>query len=126
MKEFAIAAMLAASGGMLFAQHGESQPIKCIPRVNGCAETERGMATRAGPQGKAVPPYVAVTNGTIRYYRAIRHVCCRKAEIQSTVDGHSIVVFENRRLRGDVAGAGGNPRHTLRDAAGAPRRDQRI
>ncbi|MFH1834723.1 MAG: hypothetical protein ABH851_00885, partial [Methanobacteriota archaeon] len=57
------------------------QNIILSPLVKGCAETDKGMATKALGEGTEQEPKIDVNGNGIVYSRSINHLCCRKAEI---------------------------------------------
>jgi hypothetical protein len=70
------------------------QNIILSPIVRGCAETESGTATKSVGEGVEQEPKIEVVENSIKYSRAINHLCCRKAEIQKETVGSTINIFE--------------------------------
>jgi hypothetical protein len=63
--------------------------------IRGCAETDKGMATRSSGEGTEQEPKIEINGNQIKYSRAINHMCCRKAEIQNEIINSTINIFEN-------------------------------
>jgi len=62
------------------------------PLVKGCAQTDKGTASRA--TGLEQEPKIEVNGNSIKYSRAIEHQCCRKVELQKEINGSAINIFE--------------------------------
>ena len=62
--------------------------------IKGCAETENGIATKSRSRKPEVEPTIRIENGTLIYSRVIKHVCCRKVEIEKIVIKKTIVFNE--------------------------------
>ncbi|MFH1470234.1 MAG: hypothetical protein ABIF01_00640 [Candidatus Micrarchaeota archaeon] len=61
--------------------------------VKGCAESEKGMATRAFQNDERGPGLV-ISGGELLYYRAINHLCCRHAEVRGELAGSDLDIYE--------------------------------
>ncbi|MCD6557673.1 MAG: hypothetical protein J7K31_01420 [Candidatus Aenigmarchaeota archaeon] len=70
------------------------QNIILLPSVKGCAETDKGMATKAFGEGTEQEPKIEVSGNEIIYSRAINHLCCRKAEIEKETKDSVINIYE--------------------------------
>lgn len=66
--------------------------ISFTSSVKGCAETEKGMATRAFNEERE--PSIAVFGNKLIYDRAISHLCCRKVEMKREIAGSKINIYE--------------------------------
>ena len=64
------------------------------PLVKGCAETDRGMASRAAGGESETEPAIEVIGNTLRYTRALQHQCCRKVEFEHEIQGTEITLYE--------------------------------
>ncbi len=62
--------------------------------VKGCAETDHGMASKSVGLGKEQYPEIEVSGNSIIYSRAIKHLCCRKAEFKKEINGNKINIYE--------------------------------
>lgn len=62
--------------------------------VKGCAETDKGMATKAFGEGIEQKPKIEVNGNEVLYSRAINHLCCRKAEIEKEIQNSVINIYE--------------------------------
>jgi hypothetical protein len=62
--------------------------------IRGCAETDKGMATKGVGNGTEKEPKIEVSENNVTYSRAINHLCCRKVEIQKEIIGSTINIFE--------------------------------
>ena len=62
------------------------------PNIHGCAETEKGMATRS----LTPPTELKITpNANGFFFRhALDHQCCRKAELTYTREGNTLTIIE--------------------------------
>jgi hypothetical protein len=65
------------------------------PTVTGCAETDKGMASRSLGGTTEQAPKIAVKGNQISYSRALNHLCCRKAEVSHKISGSAIDIYEN-------------------------------
>ena len=70
------------------------QNIILSPLVKGCAETDKGMATKSLGEGTEQEPKIDVNGNEVLYYRAINHLCCRKAEIEKETESSIINIYE--------------------------------
>lgn len=68
------------------------QNIVLLPLIKGCAETDKGMATRA--EGIEKNPQIEVNGNEVLYSRAISHQCCRQAEIEKETQNSTINIYE--------------------------------
>ena len=68
--------------------------IVLLSLVEGCAETEEGMATKSVGEEDEQEPKIEVTGNKIKYSRAINHLCCRKAEISKEASNSIINIYE--------------------------------
>ncbi len=67
--------------------------ITFTPSISGCAETEKGMATRSllnRPNELVITP---LADG-FRFHHALTHQCCRKAELTHRIEEQVITIFE--------------------------------
>lgn len=71
-----------------------NQKIVLLPLIKGCAETDKGMATKSFGEEIERSPSIEVTGNEIKYSRAINHLCCRKADIQKEINNSVINIFE--------------------------------
>lgn len=69
-----------------------NQNIAFSYSVKGCAETDRGMATKSINIEKE--PNIEVFGNEIRYSRSINHLCCRKVEIYKEIENSVINIYE--------------------------------
>lgn len=70
------------------------QNIVLSSSIKGCAETDKGEATKSmGETGQE--PKIEMIGNQIKYSRAINHLCCRKAEIEKETSGFTINIFED-------------------------------
>jgi hypothetical protein len=72
-----------------------SGEIMLTSLVQGCAETEEGMATRSLGEEIDREPTLTVQRDQITYTRAIHHLCCRKVEIRGEITGATIALSEH-------------------------------
>ena len=61
--------------------------------VKGCADSENGIETR-GPLNDDRGPGVVLSGNSLVYYRAVNHLCCRKAEARVEFSGFEIDLYE--------------------------------
>ncbi len=61
--------------------------------VKGCAESDSGVNVRGLEQNDRGPGFLLSGNQLV-YYRAVNHLCCRKAVVRSEVTGSRIDVYE--------------------------------
>ena len=62
--------------------------------VKGCAETDKGVATKAAGPGTEKAPEIEVVGSQIAYSRALNHLCCRKAVVEKEINGSAINFYE--------------------------------
>ncbi|MFH0817114.1 MAG: hypothetical protein V1909_00595 [Candidatus Micrarchaeota archaeon] len=67
--------------------------------VKGCAENNINVETRGLLQDDRGPGLI-ISGNQIRYYRAINHLCCRKAVIRSEISTSEINIYEEWSGRG--------------------------
>lgn len=60
--------------------------------IKGCAETDKGTASRA--IGDEKDPSISVSGNSVLYNRAITHLCCRKAEMNYDANADTINIYE--------------------------------
>ena len=72
-----------------------SGEIMLTSQVQGCAETEEGMATRSIEEEIDREPTLIVQGDQITYARAIHHLCCRKVEMRGEITGATIALSEH-------------------------------
>ena len=70
------------------------QNMILLPSVKGCAETDKGMATKEFGGGTEQEPKIEVIGNEIVYSRAINHLCCRKVEIEKETEDSVINIYE--------------------------------
>ena len=61
--------------------------------MRGCAESENGLGNR-GPQDDDRGPGLLLSGNQLVYYRAVNHLCCRKADVRSEISGFQIDIYE--------------------------------
>lgn len=64
-----------------------------ISSVHGCAETEKGMATRSlifNPDEIKI----STEGQAIKFHHALNHQCCRKAELSHAIADNRIMIYE--------------------------------
>ncbi|MEM7819561.1 MAG: hypothetical protein QXD48_01900 [Candidatus Aenigmatarchaeota archaeon] len=69
------------------------QDIVFFSLVKGCAETDKGMATKLINETEQEPK-IEVYGNEILYSRAIKHLCCRKVEIEKEIAKPVINIYE--------------------------------
>lgn len=69
-------------------------PFQLTTQITGCAETDRGTATRSAVPEPLKPPTLEVSGSTLRYSHALKHQCCRQAEFTLAISGSTITLSE--------------------------------
>lgn len=70
------------------------QDVIFSPLVKGCAENDKNELTRYQNEEKEQEPKIDVNGNEIFYSRAIKHLCCRKAEIEKEIENSVINIYE--------------------------------
>jgi len=85
---------LSALAVSCMAQIPEASSFSLVPDIKGCALGKEEGGSRSAWNGEEQGPVIEVDGNTIRYARAIDHMCCRQVEFEKSIRGSTINLYE--------------------------------